>query len=419
MRKLAFVLMLMFVQSVFAGEKILVVLSSENKISLQNGVSHPTGYFLSELAIPLMGLLQNGYEPVFATPLGNSPTMDRISDAPQWFGNDAGLWTKARQLAGSLPGLRKPWTLSDIRKQDLKAFAGIFIPGGHAPLEDLLIDKDLGFILSEFHRMGRPTGLICHGPIALLSALPDASGFTNSLKARRRPSLQNWIYQGYAMTSFSTMEEKQEEPGQDNALGGFVPFYPDLALHLAGGRLSVGPKWTSHVVRDRELITAQNPMSDKEFTSAFLGALAEQKRTPEEKRILSLAPQLKQRLVSAMNARALTPYDGRIQWDRVTSITSQPVSPNPGYSVFFIGARLDRLPVPAFAAALDHHLSLVANLMSPRGLRGYVVYATPDFEVAVMTWTSEADMTKAFAQTGSIVPDDAGRFLKTLIWEKL
>jgi len=37
------------------------------------------------------------------------------------------------------------------------------------------------------------------------------------------------------MTSFSTLEEMQEEPGQDNALGGFVRFYPDQALDGATG----------------------------------------------------------------------------------------------------------------------------------------------------------------------------------------
>lgn len=41
---------------------------------------------------------------------------------------------------------------------------------GHAPLEDLKDDKDLGRILLHFHRAQRPTAIICHAPIALLSA---------------------------------------------------------------------------------------------------------------------------------------------------------------------------------------------------------------------------------------------------------
>jgi len=41
---------------------------------------------------------------------------------------------------------------------------------GHAPLEDLKDDKGLGRILLHFHRAQRPTAVICHAPIALLSA---------------------------------------------------------------------------------------------------------------------------------------------------------------------------------------------------------------------------------------------------------
>ena len=41
---------------------------------------------------------------------------------------------------------------------------------GHAPLEDLKLNKDLGRILLHFHAAQRPTAIICHAPIALLSA---------------------------------------------------------------------------------------------------------------------------------------------------------------------------------------------------------------------------------------------------------
>lgn len=46
----------------------------------------------------------------------------------------------------------------------------VLLVAGHAPLEDLKADKDLGRILMHFHNKQRPTGIICHAPIALLSA---------------------------------------------------------------------------------------------------------------------------------------------------------------------------------------------------------------------------------------------------------
>ena len=84
---------------------------------------------------------------------------------------------------------------------------------------------------------------------------------------------RSWMYAGYSMTVFTTAEERQEEPGQDNALGGFVRFYPDEALEKAGGNISRAGKWQNHVVVDRELITGQNPMSDQALADAFVRAL--------------------------------------------------------------------------------------------------------------------------------------------------
>jgi len=256
-----------------AEKKVLVVLSSENKITLKGGVVHPTGFFLSELAVPLKGLVEAGYEPVFATPKGNAPVMDKVSDSSSWFGGDERKYQEAKALLAAQRGLRRPLSLREVLQGNMSDYAAVFVPGGHAPMEDLAVDPDLGGILRYFHAAGKPTALICHGPIALISALANPRQFLDGLAAGATPPAQPWIYAGYAMTSFSTPEEMQEEPGQDNALGGFVKFYPDFALNQAGGQVAVGGKWKSHVVRDRELITAQNPMSDVELTEALLEAL--------------------------------------------------------------------------------------------------------------------------------------------------
>lgn len=258
-----------------AGKKVLVVLSGEDKITLKDGVVHPTGFFLSELAVPLRGLIEAGFEPIFATPNGRPPVMDKISDQALWFGGDERRYQEAKALVSKLPGLSQPLSLRQVLQGEMSDYAALFVPGGHAPMEDLAIDAEMGEVLHYFHSAGKPTALICHGPIALVSTLANPRRFLEGVAAGRAPSETSWIYAGYAMTSFSTAEEKQEEPGQDNALGGFVQFYPDLALQSAGGRVAVAGKWQSHVVRDRELITAQNPMSDIEFTRVLLEALAQ------------------------------------------------------------------------------------------------------------------------------------------------
>lgn len=258
-----------------APKKVLVVLSGETKITLKDGIVHPTGFYLNELMIPVKALIEEAYEPVFATPNGIKPTMDKVSDSAFWFDGDEQIYQQIKNLFKSLDGLNQPFSLAEILQQNLSEYAAILVPGGHAPMEDLLYDKNLGALFNYFHHAKKITALICHGPIALLSSLPDSNFFVKQLIEGKPPTDQSWIYSGYQMTSFSTPEEKQQEPDEDNALDGFVKFYPDQALSYAGGFISVSDKWQSHVVKDRELITAQNPMSDAEFTKTLIEALKE------------------------------------------------------------------------------------------------------------------------------------------------
>ena len=38
---------------------------------------------------------------------------------------------------------------------------------------DLLDDPDAGIVMRHFHETSKPTAVLCHGPISLLSALPN------------------------------------------------------------------------------------------------------------------------------------------------------------------------------------------------------------------------------------------------------
>ncbi|MGU7778575.1 hypothetical protein [Burkholderia sp. PU8-34] len=57
----------------------------------------------------------------------------------------------------------------------------------------------------------RPTGMICHGPISLLSTLPDAKAFEGAMVAddlRNANKLAaDWPYAGYRLTVLSSTEE--------------------------------------------------------------------------------------------------------------------------------------------------------------------------------------------------------------------
>lgn len=238
--------------------KILVVLSGADYISLKGGGTHKTGYFLSEMAIPSKLLKNAGYEAEYANPTGAEPVMDKTSDSRQFFASEED-YLDAKRLAQDKK-LLKPRKLSSYNNDELRRFDGIFIPGGHAPMTDLYRDADLGRMLRFFHKSKKPTASICHGPVSLLAAREGDS----------------WIYKGYSMTAFSDAEEKEAE--KSGLLGGNVLFYVCTALTDAGARISHADKlWQSHVVRDRELITGQNPASCEEFSKVFLEALTAEK----------------------------------------------------------------------------------------------------------------------------------------------
>lgn len=251
----------------WAQKKILVALSEATTLALRDGKSFTTGNYLNEFAIPLMALIDAGYTPLYATPTGKKPNLDSDSVNVSYFGGDQPRFERAQALFRGIG----PAALSGV---DLAGVAAVFVPGGHAPMIDLLINRDLGRLLRSAHEKGITTGLICHGPIALLAALPDPAAFVSSLRQGKvdaaRAQARGWIYQGYRMTIFSNSEEKIAE---GKKLKGQMEFYPQDALGAAGGDAKASSDWSSHVVVDRELITGQNPNSVDEFAAKLVAAV--------------------------------------------------------------------------------------------------------------------------------------------------
>ncbi len=255
---------------------VLVVLSDSSKLDLKDGKVFATGFYLNELLQPVKLLLDAGHHVTFATPNGNAPTVDKTSIDKMYFNNDeAELQTYKdllAQLKLNLPEQSPVISLSRVEQLGYAHFDAVYIPGGHAPMQDLLHSRPLGRLLKDFHQQGKTTALVCHGPIALLSTLPDAENFTRQLQgAKPVKGSADWIYAGYKMTVISNKEE-EEAKGLLN--GGAMKFYPQTALEQAGGLYrSNASNWTPYVVIDRELITGQNPASANQVGKALLDRL--------------------------------------------------------------------------------------------------------------------------------------------------
>ncbi|MDR4306636.1 type 1 glutamine amidotransferase domain-containing protein [Chelatococcus sambhunathii] len=254
--------------------KVLVVGSSATRIEVQGGTG-ATGQYLNELVVPAMALVEAGYEVTLATPSGLQPHIDEASDSAQHFEGDEAAYRRAKTFFAEDPSMTRVRKLSAVVEEGLDGYAGVFVPGGQAPVVDLMRDPDMGEILRHFHEGAKPTALLCHGPIAVVAAMPKAAEFRASMiggdTAKAAELAAGWQYAGYRMTVFSETEEKVVE---DHILHAKMHFNMPDALRAAGGDVvTTTVDFEPHVIEDRELITGQNPRSDHPLAAKLIAAL--------------------------------------------------------------------------------------------------------------------------------------------------
>ena len=257
--------------------KVLVILSSSSELDIQGGKKFKTGFYLDELVVPIRKIVAAGFEPVFANPKGNAVSFAPDSNNKMFFGGDDAARAEAVKYVESIVALQHPKSFAEILHAGTENYVGVFIPGGHAPLQDLGQDKDLGKILSAFHESAKPTAILCHGPIALISTVSDPEGFRHAMITgdfgTANKIAAGWPYAGYRLTVFSSYEEAALE----GMVGGKVLFNAADALAEAGAHVDRVAAFHPNVVEDREVVSGQQPFSSEGLGDAFVAKL---KATP-------------------------------------------------------------------------------------------------------------------------------------------
>jgi putative intracellular protease/amidase len=257
-----------------ARNKVLVIMSSDDKCHLRNGEDMKTGFFLSELSEPLCHVIDAGFEPVFANPMGNAPAMDPRSDSIMWFKGNSKKYHRAKEII-AMEAFKNPVPFERVLAEGLDQYVGMFIPGGHAPMSDLARDKHLGSILKWFHERGVPIASICHGPAALLSAMDDPDSFLSAVKRNDTQLMQqmsqSFPWRGYNMTCFSNIEENSMF--LLNLITGprsRPEWYCESALRECGANYC---GYVGRVCEDRELLTATDPLAADRLGARFVDVL--------------------------------------------------------------------------------------------------------------------------------------------------
>ncbi|MFE5186080.1 type 1 glutamine amidotransferase domain-containing protein [Streptomyces sp. NPDC056628] len=227
--------------------KILFVMTGSDHLTLADGTEHPTGFWAEEAVAPYEAFKAAGHEITVATPGGVVPTVDKASLAPEFNGGQDGADRIAAVLA-SMTELDAPLRLEDVRLDD---YAAVFYPGGHGPMEDLAADAVSGDLLTRALRSGKPLGVVCHGPAALLAATGDGGN----------------AFAGYRVAGFTNEEETQ------GGLAGRLTWLLQDRLTEAGIEVDAREPWAPHIVVDRNLVTGQNPASSAPLAAELLKRL--------------------------------------------------------------------------------------------------------------------------------------------------
>jgi putative intracellular protease/amidase len=121
---------------------------------------------------------------------------------------------------------------------------------------DLFYDQNIPTLLKYFSQKGKPIGLICHAPALILSIPRVANPFVG-YKVNSVTGLEEFFIESFVMKG----KPKNRKIGKQ--------------LRKLGLKFVKGRPAGNFAVRDRELITSQNPYSNEAFNKRFIEALNE------------------------------------------------------------------------------------------------------------------------------------------------
>lgn len=225
-------------------KKILIVLTSHDRLG---DTGHKTGFWLEEFAAPYYVFKDAGAVITLASPAGGQPPLDPKSD-------EAGAQTAATERFRKDPEAQKQLAATvPLASVDAADFDAVFYPGGHGPLWDLAKDAASITLIESVMRAGKPLGLVCHAPAALI---------------RTRAANGQPLVAGRKVTGFSNSEEAAV------GLTNVVPFLIEDEFRRLGGDYTKAADWQSHVETDGRLVTGQNPASSEGAAKALLALLS-------------------------------------------------------------------------------------------------------------------------------------------------
>ena len=228
----------------YKGEKkrILMICTEERNMTMANGKKFSTGNHPVEIGLPMLHLMNAGFEIDVVTPTG-APVAIEMWAMPA---DDADVQKLYRDLADAFAN---PGSLADFVANDMTddaPYAAVYVPGGHGAMLGLPDSVDVGKVLHWAHEKDLFTLALCHGPAALLAAKND----------------EGFLYAGYKMTVFPDSVDKQTP--MIGYLPGPMPWWVCEKLTDFGAQI-INTKADNSCHVDRRLISGASPKAANDF----------------------------------------------------------------------------------------------------------------------------------------------------------
>jgi putative intracellular protease/amidase len=222
--------------------------------SVSTTLGGAVGFWASELIHPYAEFTNAGCQVTIASPNGGKVEFDGYSDP-----RDVSGYSKDDTL--SLQYIDRPEFMQllentpAISNLDMSNFDAIVVCGGQSPMFTFRQNHMLIQLFSDFYATGKPTAALCHGTCVLLEA-KLANG--------------SYLIQGKTITGFANSEEDYA----DRVVGQKVmPFRIEDEAKKLGANFVTKEAFSSHAVRDGNLITGQQQNSGAETAKLVLMAL--------------------------------------------------------------------------------------------------------------------------------------------------
>jgi molecular chaperone Hsp31 and glyoxalase 3 len=237
----------------YSGDKkVLVLCTEERYFKMTNDKLFSTGNNVQETAVPMMHIVNAGFDFDVVTPTGKPSVLEDWSVPKK---DKAVLSFMAKYKTK----FDKPLSLESLVKNnqlnDSSNYIALFLPGGHGSMVGLPEDKNVGTLLRWTEESDRHLVAVCHGPAAMIAR--DNTDKTNP-------------YNGYKMVAFPDKMDKQSP--SLGYLPGQPPWFQCEALEKEG-IIVINEKITGATHIDRKLISGDSPKACDELGKITVEAL--------------------------------------------------------------------------------------------------------------------------------------------------